>query len=674
MRLFKFLVCLLLINILTTSNYIFGDELNKTNSVAYLNMEPEKCNVTTYLDNGYLEFHTKGYYNLIDNNTACGSKIEINESKPGLLKKGEKIYLTLDNLILNDVDLKTTVGDLELDASIIGNNILAISVEKESTSDSYTSIEISANFDKKLIEKKIDENFEYREKLYISTEKNLKDNIFSEYSEDILISDRIFMLEKYNPYSLPKIQKNLNVGTDDIIFTTEGGTGTALGNYIYPKSIVVTEKNAGALKKENEFYLYVKDMLFMQPLMIKTEGDIGVNYKIINDGMICFKVNKESTHASAITISNIILKRENNKNYEMRKTYYLPLMYSTNEEKANAKTINECFCAIRQENEEQETQNGNGPIVIERENLITESEMTGRFNRRLSSGNIISINSVGSSIPFRADICQPKEIVISEETAGALKENHSIYFKVGSLRFNDLFTMSTEGDIEANCFVDGNGIMKISVISESSVPSKIKIENIAVEMGEAIIEKPDISYRDYTYNYPLMIINDKYDDNLFNSSNGNIIINNKFVVQQERTMEIEYPIFAFERIVVNSNSISINSKKYNLENECYLKDNRIMVPLREFTNLVFNLDSNYFTYDENEKYIEMLWGLRKIKIYTEGNYMLINNIKKELFTNVDLKNGTAYISFRDWVNIFSRETGYEFFWDSDKQTVFFRTK
>ena len=99
-----------------------------------------------------------------------------------------------------------------------------------------------------------------------------------------------------------------------------------------------------------------------------------------------------------------------------------------------------------------------------------------------------------------------------------------------------------------------------------------------------------------------------------------------------------------------------------------------MVPLREFTNLVFNLDSNYFTYDENEKYIEILWGLRKIKIYTKGNYMLINNIKKELFTNVDLKNGTAYISFRDWVNIFSRETGYEFFLDSDKQTVFFRTK
>ena len=56
------------------------------------------------------------------------------------------------------------------------------------------------------------------------------------------------------------------------------------------------------------------------------------------------------------------------------------------------------------------------------------------------------------------------------------------------------------------------------------------------------------------------------------------------------------------------------------------------------------------------------------------SYYLINNIKKELFTNVDLKNGTAYISFRDWVNIFSRETGYEFFWDSDKQTVFFRTK
>ena len=121
-------------------------------------MEPEKCNVTTYLDNGYLEFHTKGYYNLIDNNTACGSKIEINESKPGLLKKGEKIYLTLDNLILNYVDLKTIVGDLELNVSIIGNNILAISVEKESTSDSYTSIEISANFDKKLIEKKTDEN------------------------------------------------------------------------------------------------------------------------------------------------------------------------------------------------------------------------------------------------------------------------------------------------------------------------------------------------------------------------------------------------------------------------------------------------------------------------------------------------------------------------------------
>ena len=669
MKKIKFLLFMLLISLLILPVNIYGEELAPTKTS--LSMEPANKNFTADLYDGNLNIYTRGYHYLIDDSNSCTSKIEIKESKNGLLKKGDKIYLKLDNMNLNNAVIKNTLGDLVLNTSV-ENNMIVLSVKKESTIDSYIIIEISAEYNSSLIKNIMGKAFEYKEKLFISTDNNLPYNVFSDYSQNILVTESIFILEKCDPYNLPEIEKSISTKTGEVYFNTQGGTGITVGSYIYPKSIIISEKSAGALKESSEFYLYVKDMLFMEPLIIKTSGDIDFDYNITDDGKLFFKINKNSTTPSKITISNIILKRRSIENYELRKTYYFPLMYSTGLE--NPKIINECFCVIRQENEEQQTPSGDNPIIFESSKWITETEMTNNFSYRLSAENIISINSVGGRIPFWADICQPKEIIISEEKAGDLKENKSIYFKVGNLKFNDLFTVSIDGDIKADCSVDENGIMKVTVLSPSTLPSKIKIVNIAVEMGDAVILKPNISYSNYTYNYPLMIISGQYKDNLFSKSNGNIVINNRFAVQQERYTEAEYSPFAFDRIVINSNFLLVNSKKYNLENKCYLKNGRLMVPLREVTNKIFNADIDFFKYNGDENTVEIYWGLRKVKIYTKENYMTINDNKIALYSSLDINNGTSYISFRDWVNIFSGENGYIFYWDNDTNTLFFREK
>ena len=288
MKKIKFLLFMLLISLLILPVNIYGEELAPTKTS--LSMEPANKNFTADLYDGNLNIYTRGYHYLIDDSNSCTSKIEINESKNGLLKKGDKIYLKLDNMNLNNAVIKNTLGDLVLNTSV-ENNMIVLSVKKESTIDSYIIIEISAEYNSSLIKNIMGNAFEYKEKLFISTDNNLPYNVFSDYSQNILVTESIFILEKYDPYNLPEIEKSISTKTGEVYFNTQGGTGITVGSYIYPKSIIISKNSVGTLKEGSEFYLYVEDMLFMEPLIIKTSGDIDFDYNITDDGKLFFKIN-----------------------------------------------------------------------------------------------------------------------------------------------------------------------------------------------------------------------------------------------------------------------------------------------------------------------------------------------------------------------------------------------
>lgn len=318
------------------------------------------------------------------------------------------------------------------------------------------------------------------------------------------------------------------------------------------------------------------------------------------------------------------------------------------------------------------------PIIekVEEHHLIYD--LNDAVELKTTSGSV-EIYSEGNIGIFSDDVVLPREIMIKEENAGALKEGSKIYLSADKLKFCDyLGKQVIEGDIKFDYDITENGILEISIIKESTQPSKISLFHMAVDMTEhkGTLPRYPLRYSDVAetvyYSYPLVLLSDdELDQNLFSELGKDVVINQKFAVLEDYPVEPSMAIYSGVRIIVRKDAVTKNNLTYPLSNYCYLKDGYFMVPLREMA-LYLN-DSREITWDNKNQsvYIPFRDNLNSV-FKANSDTAIVVNQEFQLKTPVVIKDGVMYIAFRDYIDITGDMIYEDFYWDREKFLVSFK--
>lgn len=274
-----------------------------------------------------------------------------------------------------------------------------------------------------------------------------------------------------------------------------------------------------------------------------------------------------------------------------------------------------------------------------------------------------------------AEIIQPEYIMISEEMADTLKEGKKLYFKVENLRFDKFLAVDLlEGDAAFDYTVNDEGWLELTILKASTTPAKLKVYQMAVVMGEQRREAT-LETTKYAYSYPLVLVTDPAaPDNLF-SAEENVLLAPHFAVQQEKWAEIDYIEFAYNRMTAGEMGFTANGKQYPLSRPCILQNGVLMVPAKDC------LEAYYAHWVKGEK---VEWDAQTKTAFTmneSGNRRFSVSVGTNTRTNwkgdtfplqypAELKDGTLYISFRDFIDIAVGENSFgKFYWNAKLKTA-----
>ncbi len=282
----------------------------------------------------------------------------------------------------------------------------------------------------------------------------------------------------------------------------------------------------------------------------------------------------------------------------------------------------------------------------------------------------------GASGPlWEAELLYPRVIFITEGEAGALKAGKKLYFKVENLRFDKFLAVDLlEGDAAFDYAVNDDGWLELTILKASTTPAKLKVHQMAVVMGEQRREAT-LETTKYAYSYPLVLVTDSaVPDNLF-SAEENILLAPHFAVQQEPWAEIDYIPFAYNRITAGEMGFTANGKQYPLSRPCIVQNGVLMVPAKDC------LEAYYAHWAKGEK---VEWDAQTKTAFTmseSGNKRFSVSAGTNMRTNwkgdtfplqypVELKDGTLYISFRDFIDIAVGENPFgKFYWNAKLKTA-----
>ena len=259
------------------------------------------------------------------------------------------------------------------------------------------------------------------------------------------------------------------------------------------------------------------------------------------------------------------------------------------------------------------------PIIEKKDTVLKKDELISE----VSVDEIgLQFQIAGNYGPYYAPIIQPHEIIISENSTGIFKKGKSLYLKVENLRFHDFIAIDQlEGNLKYDYCITNDGLLKITILEESTTPVKLKVHQIAVVMeGHRINAAKEMTQ--YVYSYPLVIKADKeLENNMFVADKDYFICSN-FVMQQEVRLEIEWYPDLFTKVVVAEEYIDKINQKYSLENHCYIKNGYLMVPVKEGLKCITGLET---IWDNSKKEaVIQYWGTEEIHIPVGENWMNIN--------------------------------------------------
>ena len=297
----------------------------------------------------------------------------------------------------------------------------------------------------------------------------------------------------------------------------------------------------------------------------------------------------------------------------------------------------------------------------------------------------IEISSEGSIGIFSDDIVLPRNIIIKEEHAGALKEGSKIYLSAKNLKFCDYMGKEViKGDIIFDYAITENGLLEISILKESTQPSEISLFHMAINMTEhkGTLPRYPLGYNGLAetvyYSYPLVLLADeKLNQNLFSELEKDVVLNKKIAVLQDYPVEPSRDIYAGVRIIVRENSVTKNNLTYPLSHPCYLKDGYFMVPLREMAFYLNNAKEVTWDEETQSTYIPFRANLKAI-FKANSDIAIVPNLPNRdnedfpLKTPAVIKDGVMYISFRDYINITGDIIYKDFYWDRENFLVSFR--
>ncbi len=297
-----------------------------------------------------------------------------------------------------------------------------------------------------------------------------------------------------------------------------------------------------------------------------------------------------------------------------------------------------------------------------------------------SYGGLVFETNGGSGPLWEAEVLHPRSIIITEENAGALKEGKKLYFKVENLRFDKFLAVDLlEGDAVFDYEVNDDGWLELTILKASTTPTKLKIRQMAVVMGEHRKEATFETTK-YAYSYPLVLVTDPAaPDNMF-SAEENVLLAPHFAVQQEPWAEIDYIPFAYNRMTAGDMGFSFNGKKYPLSHPCFSRDGVLMVPLKECWEAVCA---------HNGMSLRVGWDAQEKTAFSviEGGKMLFSiSVERNTRTEweretlplqypAELKDGTLYISFRDFIDIAVGENPFgKFYWNAKLKTASYQNR
>jgi len=259
-------------------------------------------------------------------------------------------------------------------------------------------------------------------------------------------------------------------------------------------------------------------------------------------------------------------------------------------------------------------------------------------DKKIETDNILQIGARNAEV---------KDIILNEAEAGLFKKGKTIYLQAEHLQFEKGAKAEViKGDIQLKEIQTEGDIMKITIEKESTVPSEIKMKEVALFL--------DGSLPDGTYSLRLITESgDRYPHNLFGELYSNTgdkdtfvtsyvtMIENFVTLMTEEESEVHLEGFA---VTVGGNEFRIRNKSILIEKP-YIVDGRVMLPVRDIVEALS--DQAIIKWDEKSHEVTIMLNSRIVSINLEGNTINLNGVITPMLGKSEIRDGKTFLPMRD---------------------------
>ena len=123
------------------------------------------------------------------------------------------------------------------------------------------------------------------------------------------------------------------------------------------------------------------------------------------------------------------------------------------------------------------------------------------------------------------------------------------------------------------------------------------------------------------------------------------------------------------KMSVNSNDVEFRKEQFFWNTKIYNSNKNLMIPVRNLFETIHPY--SVITWDDNYKRADIEFGNTKIQLDYKNEKIYVNSEEIYLSENIELKNGSLYISLNSLREIFSLYK-YDIYWDKNKGVLYLR--
>ncbi len=120
---------------------------------------------------------------------------------------------------------------------------------------------------------------------------------------------------------------------------------------------------------------------------------------------------------------------------------------------------------------------------------------------------------------------------------------------------------------------------------------------------------------------------------------------------------------------VNSNDVEFRKEQFFWNTKIYNSNKNLMIPVRNLFETIHPY--SVITWDDNYKRADIEFGNTKIQLDYKNEKIYVNSEEIYLSENIELKNGSLYISLNSLREILSLSK-YDIYWDKNKGVLYLR--